>query len=258
MASLRDCRSWAPGAPLLTEDGRGARDYSYSWGGAGFRASASAIALFGDRVMTPGFLSVEAREAMWAPATTTDGEVVTERGQPGRVRLADRRLDRRRTRGPPRRRGDRGPERTARLSGAARLGKSAVQRVLDLLDRTHRRNDRRAVPRAARRRRRPLPGRRQRVPGDLRRRDRRRDSPVPTGGRPVPGFALDRQRPRGLAERRPAEGRQRARGHRPAGRRTPRPRHPGVADRGHEVRRGPDDALQVDFGGGRRLEVVLR
>ena len=52
-------------------------DYSYSWGGAGFRASASTMALFGDRVMTPGFLSDEAREAMWAPAVTTDGEFVT-------------------------------------------------------------------------------------------------------------------------------------------------------------------------------------
>ena len=52
-------------------------DYSYSWGGAGFRASASAIALFGDRVMSPGFLSDEAREAMWAPAATTDGAPVT-------------------------------------------------------------------------------------------------------------------------------------------------------------------------------------
>lgn len=52
-------------------------DYSYSWGGAGFRASASTLALFGDRVMMPGFLSDEAREAMWAPAATTDGEAVT-------------------------------------------------------------------------------------------------------------------------------------------------------------------------------------
>ena len=51
-------------------------DYSYSWGGAGFRASASAIALFGDRVMTPGFLSDEAREAMWSPTVKTDGEAV--------------------------------------------------------------------------------------------------------------------------------------------------------------------------------------
>lgn len=56
-----------------------AHDYSYSWGGAGFRASASAIARFGDRVLSPGFLSDEAREAMWTPATTTNGEVVMER-----------------------------------------------------------------------------------------------------------------------------------------------------------------------------------
>lgn len=54
-------------------------DYSYSWGGAGFRASASAVALFGDRVMTTGFLSDEAREVMWAPATTTDGAFVMDR-----------------------------------------------------------------------------------------------------------------------------------------------------------------------------------
>ncbi len=54
-------------------------DYSYSWGGAGFRASASAVALFGDRVMSPGFLSDAARESMWARSTTTDGEPVTER-----------------------------------------------------------------------------------------------------------------------------------------------------------------------------------
>ncbi|PZO04870.1 MAG: hypothetical protein DCF29_09680 [Alphaproteobacteria bacterium] len=51
-------------------------DYSYSWGGAGFRASASAVALFGGRVMTPGFLSDEARDAMWTPAAMTNGETV--------------------------------------------------------------------------------------------------------------------------------------------------------------------------------------
>lgn len=62
------------------ESGRPVRaaphNYSYSWGGAGFRASASAVALFGDRVMTAGFLSDEARAAMWTPATTTNGEAV--------------------------------------------------------------------------------------------------------------------------------------------------------------------------------------
>ena len=52
-------------------------NYGYSWGGAGFRASASAVALFGDRVMTPGFLSDAARDAMWVPTVTTDGEFVT-------------------------------------------------------------------------------------------------------------------------------------------------------------------------------------
>ena len=57
-------------------------DFSYSLGGAGFRASATDIALFGDRVMAPGFLSNEAREAMWSPTTTTNGDIVTERDYP--------------------------------------------------------------------------------------------------------------------------------------------------------------------------------
>lgn len=53
-------------------------NYSYSWGGAGFRAPASAVALFGDRVMAPGFLSDAARETMWAPTTLNDGTAVTD------------------------------------------------------------------------------------------------------------------------------------------------------------------------------------
>lgn len=56
-----------------------AHDYSYSWGGAGFRATAPALALFGDRVMSPGFLSAKARDQMWSPAKTIDGAVVAER-----------------------------------------------------------------------------------------------------------------------------------------------------------------------------------
>lgn len=56
----------------------GPHDYSYSWGGAGFRAPASAVALFGDRVMAPGFLSDAAREAMWTPTTLTNGASVTD------------------------------------------------------------------------------------------------------------------------------------------------------------------------------------
>lgn len=65
------------------EDGRPVRapahDFSYSWGGAGFRASAPAIALFGDRVMSPGLLSAKAREEMWSATRTNDGAVVAER-----------------------------------------------------------------------------------------------------------------------------------------------------------------------------------
>ncbi|MBX9576417.1 MAG: beta-lactamase family protein [Caulobacteraceae bacterium] len=53
-------------------------DYSYSWGGAGFRAPAFALALFGDRVMSPAFLSDAAREAMWTPTRTNDGQAVTD------------------------------------------------------------------------------------------------------------------------------------------------------------------------------------
>lgn len=56
----------------------GPHNYSYSWGGAGFRAPASAVALFGDRVMGPGFLSDAAREAMWTPTTLTNGAAVTD------------------------------------------------------------------------------------------------------------------------------------------------------------------------------------
>lgn len=53
-------------------------DYSYSWGGAGFRAPAFALALFGDRVASPGFLSDAARESMWTPTRTSDGQAVTD------------------------------------------------------------------------------------------------------------------------------------------------------------------------------------
>lgn len=51
-------------------------DYSYSWGGAGFRGTAPAVALFGARVMRDDFLSPPARALMWAPSRMTDGSPV--------------------------------------------------------------------------------------------------------------------------------------------------------------------------------------
>lgn len=56
----------------------GPHDYSYSWGGAGFRGTAPGVALFGARVMRDSFLSPEARAAMWAPASMNDGSPVVE------------------------------------------------------------------------------------------------------------------------------------------------------------------------------------
>lgn len=53
-------------------------DYSYSWGGAGFRGTAPGVALFGARVMRDSFLSPEARAVMWTPASMNDGSPVTE------------------------------------------------------------------------------------------------------------------------------------------------------------------------------------
>lgn len=55
-------------------------DYSYSWGGAGFRSSARDLALFGARVMDPRFLSTRARDTMWTPAHLADGGPVMEGG----------------------------------------------------------------------------------------------------------------------------------------------------------------------------------
>lgn len=56
----------------------GPHDYSYSWGGAGFRGTAPGVALFGARVMRAGFLSPEARAMMWTPALMNDGSPVVE------------------------------------------------------------------------------------------------------------------------------------------------------------------------------------
>jgi len=53
-------------------------DYSYSWGGAGFRGTASGVAMFGARVMRKGFLSDEARTTMWTPSVMNDGTPVIE------------------------------------------------------------------------------------------------------------------------------------------------------------------------------------
>ncbi|MEP7316744.1 MAG: serine hydrolase, partial [Sphingomicrobium sp.] len=56
----------------------GPHDYSYSWGGAGFRGTAPGVAMFGARVMQDGFLSPEARTAMWTPAQKNDGSPVVD------------------------------------------------------------------------------------------------------------------------------------------------------------------------------------
>ncbi len=53
-------------------------DYSYSWGGAGFRGTAPGVAMFGARVMNAGFLSPEARAMMWTPSQMNDGSPVVE------------------------------------------------------------------------------------------------------------------------------------------------------------------------------------
>ena len=53
-------------------------DYSYSWGGAGFRGTAPGVAMFGARVMRRGFLSPEARATMWTPSSMNDGAPVVE------------------------------------------------------------------------------------------------------------------------------------------------------------------------------------
>lgn len=53
-------------------------DYSYSWGGAGFRGTAPGVALFGARVLRDDFLSPAARATMWTPARLADGSPVAE------------------------------------------------------------------------------------------------------------------------------------------------------------------------------------
>jgi serine beta-lactamase-like protein LACTB len=77
----------APSGPLDTApyefvDGQirraGPHDYSYSYGGAGFRGSAPALAMFGARVLSEDFISAATRAFLWTPATTADGATVME------------------------------------------------------------------------------------------------------------------------------------------------------------------------------------
>ena len=53
-------------------------DYSYSWGGAGFRGSSRDLALFGARVLSGAIVSPATREMMWTPAMLNDGSTVME------------------------------------------------------------------------------------------------------------------------------------------------------------------------------------
>jgi CubicO group peptidase (beta-lactamase class C family) len=53
-------------------------DYSYSWGGAGFRGSSRDLALFGARVLGGAIVSPATRDMMWTPAMLNDGSVVSE------------------------------------------------------------------------------------------------------------------------------------------------------------------------------------
>lgn len=53
-------------------------DFSYSWGGAGFRGSSKDLALFGSRVLSGAILTSAARDMMWTPAILKDGAVVKE------------------------------------------------------------------------------------------------------------------------------------------------------------------------------------
>lgn len=54
-------------------------DYSYSWGGAGFRGSSRDLARFGARVLSGSIISPATREMMWTTATLNDGAPVRER-----------------------------------------------------------------------------------------------------------------------------------------------------------------------------------
>lgn len=56
-----------------------AHDYSYAWGGAGFRGSAPDVARFGARVLDTRFLSARAQAIMWTPARLADGSAVADR-----------------------------------------------------------------------------------------------------------------------------------------------------------------------------------
>lgn len=68
------------------EDGRIRRapshNYSYSYGGAGFRGSAPGLAMFGQRVLADDFLSPATRHFMWTLATTSDGASVIHEDEP--------------------------------------------------------------------------------------------------------------------------------------------------------------------------------
>jgi len=53
-------------------------DFSYSWGGAGFRGSARDLAQFGARVLSGAAVSPATRAMMWTPAQLNDGAAVRD------------------------------------------------------------------------------------------------------------------------------------------------------------------------------------
>lgn len=54
-------------------------DYSYSWGGAGFSATASALAMFGARVLAGEIVNGETLDMMLTPMRYNDGNTVSDR-----------------------------------------------------------------------------------------------------------------------------------------------------------------------------------
>ena len=75
----------APNASLAYEFENGAavlsapHDYSYSWGGAGFSATAVGLARFGSRFITGQVVNDSTLEMMLTPARFNDGRVVRDR-----------------------------------------------------------------------------------------------------------------------------------------------------------------------------------
>ncbi len=53
-------------------------DFSYSWGGAGFRGSAGDLALFGARVLSGAAVSPATCALMWTPSRLNDGSLVKD------------------------------------------------------------------------------------------------------------------------------------------------------------------------------------